>query len=156
MTSAELNALAARVERLDGPDREVDALIEAALGRCGDCDLPFKVKHAHKNEFIADEDGSVTFYADDDGKMIKLARRPAPTFSASLDAAMQLVPEGYSFHLNSGTHMGATRCYLCPAGPDSGGVADPRTVEAVAPLGQFALAICAAALKARARAQEGV
>jgi hypothetical protein len=64
----ELLALAERVEALDGPDRDVDAAVAKIIG------------HALLTWRI-------------DGKRDTTAR----AFTASLDAAMSLVPEGWGF-----------------------------------------------------------
>jgi len=67
-TADELNALAARVTPLDGPDREVDAAIQRACGV---------------------DDGSYWFIGPS-GEHTK--DDMAPAYTASLDAAMSLVP----------------------------------------------------------------
>ena len=72
----ELLALAERVEALTGPDREVDAAIAQAVG----------AEHGPR-ETVYYESRSV-HYIDE----------IAPAYTASLDAAMSLVPEGWRWH----------------------------------------------------------
>lgn len=81
--------LAEGAEKAGGPDREIDAAIEAVLqlnapGRLVNYIGPF--------DFDGDnDDGSVTVWV---GKK-KVARYRPPAFTASLDAAMSLIPEGW-------------------------------------------------------------
>ena len=75
MTKADLIALAERVERAEGPDRELDAEIAPLKGlRRVDEGQPLgRVWYDHRGHGV-----------------------PLPAFTASLDAAMTLVPEGWS------------------------------------------------------------
>lgn len=79
----DLNALAARVEALTGPCRETDAAIVLAIcpgaevGSYGDCEY-------------------VVFHAE----AIRISNKQTlPAYTASLDAAMTLVPEGCGVRL---------------------------------------------------------
>lgn len=81
---ATLEALLARVLEGTGPDRELDADIALAFGivaqRGGNCFYG----HKHYSVMVLDRD-----YYDHDGNAPEL-----PPFTASLDAALTLVPEG--------------------------------------------------------------
>jgi hypothetical protein len=91
--------LAARVEAAEGPDRELDAEIALAVGivreRAGEC-------------FFGHRDYSVMVlergYYDIEGSAPEL-----PHLTASLDAAMTLVPEGCRFNLNKRPYAEARR-----------------------------------------------
>ena len=78
-----LEALLARVLKGSGPDRELDAEIALAFGivaqRGGNCFYG----HKHYSVMVLDRD-----YYDHDGNAPEL-----PNFTASLDAALTLVPE---------------------------------------------------------------
>ena len=94
---ATLEALLARVLESTGPDRELDAEIALAFGivaqRGGNCFYG----HKHYSVMVLDRD-----YYDHDGNAPEL-----PNYTASLDAALTLVPEGWSWHA-------ALRTYLTP------------------------------------------
>jgi hypothetical protein len=108
---AELLRLAKRVEGLAGPDREVDCLIWCATGVSG---VPFAEAAAVVPDF---------------GKWL------APAYTASLDAAMTLVPERLWQRINV----------------DPNGRANVRLGNACAvTAATTALALVAAALRARA------
>ena len=96
-----LEALLARVLEGTGPDRELDADIALDLGvvaqRAGNCFYG----HKHYSVMVLDRD-----YYDHDGNAPEL-----PHFTASLDAAITLVPEGWAVELVqalSGTPWHAT------------------------------------------------
>ena len=80
MDKAQILALADRVEALTGPDRGVDAAIVLAICR-----------GATVGHYAADDDGDIVFHAAAIGIRDKST---CPHFTASLDAAMTLVPEG--------------------------------------------------------------
>jgi len=84
----DLVELAKRVEALDGPCRETDTLIAVAI-RFAFEDIPDVTLSA--DEYGADW----TVLATIGGK--KHTRFAAPRYTASLDAAMTLVPEGYKW-----------------------------------------------------------
>jgi hypothetical protein len=79
----ELIALAGRVEALTGPDRGVDTWIENHLGLA-------RFEPAHPFRSHCDGD----------------TRKEPKPYTASLDAAMSLVPEGYEFTVSM--HIGGT------------------------------------------------
>lgn len=120
-----LAALVARVEQAAGPDRELDVLISVAVGR-------------------GDEETHVITYIPEMGlKPQRVAWRPnglagdveCRRYTASLDAAVTLVPEGAGFVLSAygdGTAAFAT-------------ITVGTTTKAATP----ALALVAAALRAR-------
>lgn len=114
----ELEALADRVEMLAGPDREVDGLIAAALG------LP----HGPSSGWNNSENGDYW-----------TVEECAPSYTASIDDAMTLVPEGYDWSVSSEQGRGIAYCVQGPSAflPDC---------VAATP----ALALCAAALRAKA------
>lgn len=117
MNKQDLIALAERVEKAEGPDRGLDALIKEAVGDAWD-------------------------YAADWGSRENYAP-VAKAYSASLDAAMTLVPEGHVWTLYSDGCAG-----VAPRRDDDD-LADASTWAATP-----ALALCSAALRARAR-EEG-
>jgi hypothetical protein len=97
MTRAEeLLALAARVEALSGPDRDLDAEIAVAVS--GDAGA-WVVRPSPQSVF-AHLPG---WYRTSDDKS-----HQAPAYTASLDAAMTLVPEGWA----------VDRLSMWPASPD--------------------------------------
>jgi hypothetical protein len=122
-----LTELAARCEAATGPDRELDAEIAAKL--CG---------------------GSAVSPIDLSGRYWKPGARGfciAPAYTASIDAALTLVPEGWGWHM---------RCYpelnlsLCELYADEH--AEDEGVDYFRGRSKFATptpAICAAALRAR-------
>ena len=117
MSRDDLTALIERVEAATGPDREVDAEIACAMCRFR---LP---THTARPDPIAP--GRVR---DCVGGWV------APTYTASLDAALTLVPSGFDWLLDSGRIAIVGRR---PAGPFTARAATP------------ALALTAAALRAR-------
>lgn len=119
----ELRALADRVEALTEPDRQIDCKIENALGLA-----------------VFDRDPRI-IYGDAD-----YSRREPKPFTASLDAAMTLVPEGWDhMEVYSPDHQTLVwTAYFLP----NGNLANRWTGHGS---GQtYALAICAAALRALA------
>lgn len=111
-----------RIEAATGPDREVDAAIAAAL-RIG-------TEHAWAWNFPAWEgraDGRV--YLEQGGPSFA-----APAYTASIDAAMTLVPKDVRWTI---CNYRSPRTVACVNNFDQGSAITP------------ALAICAAALRAR-------
>lgn len=114
---ADLSELAARVEAATGPDRELDARITVALDGLG-------------------EWGELrrSGYAIQDFK--------APPYTASLDAAMTLVPEGWFINrLNEDIGERRFESTLYRRKPPLNGKEGSGA--------SFALALCAAALRSR-------
>jgi hypothetical protein len=81
----ELMALADRVEALTEPCRETDKEIVLAL-----------YPDASVNLYHVDDDEPTVYHAEP----LVRNKRALPTFTASLDAAMTLVPEGWCIRLN--------------------------------------------------------
>lgn len=89
---ADLAELLARVKAATGPDRELDALVWASTLPSDGIGLDgYGLPDGSHFEHEADEDGSVSQYVILDGKSHKRARRSAPDFTASIDAALALV-----------------------------------------------------------------
>jgi hypothetical protein len=138
---ATLLALAKRCEQAAGPDRELDAEIEACLtGR---------VTHPHAPGYTLEkQDAEWKLARLAESGFISSARRPARPYTASLDAAVTLVPEGYYWQVANGkrNHSEPQACadLFVAHGPNRGDMS--FTVDAATP----ALALCAAALRARA------
>lgn len=121
MTREELNRLADRVEALTGPDREVDWLVYEAIGE--PVVLLVRAATAGRDE--------ATW---------------APFYSQSLDAAMSLVPDGYSWTLGQNVHHGHWLCSINYVNREGEPTCLADSGHRKAP----ALALTAAALRARA------
>ena len=70
-----------------------------------------------------------------------------PNYTASIDAALTLVPDGFSVTIAFGDHIPGAHIWLCPSGGDSYGVSDPRSRDTYH--NSIAIALCITALKAR-------
>lgn len=79
--NARLLELADACEKASGPDRKLDERI---------ADILFTEKQWHCVKGLSDEDGGAWFWRNPDGSIGTALR-----FTASLDAAMTLVPEGW-------------------------------------------------------------
>lgn len=126
MNRAELLALADRCEAATGPDRALDFLILKRLRGLRDlgCGL-YEMEN---------------WYYSLDNSEPSEKHPPFPSPTASLDAALTLVPEGWDWCLSRGTGEPAVAS-MSPADRVSG-----PCVTCATP----ALALCAAALRARA------
>lgn len=96
--------LAARIERAEGPDRALDAEIYYdVLGFC---------RHANKVRSGAQSDTGfdcVDCGADSWGNLGKHGQKlhdARPAYTASMDAAMQLVPAGHNWAIDTGHKKG--------------------------------------------------
>lgn len=127
--TANLNKLADRVERAGGPDRELDALIVTSL-----------CPGATVSEYIRGEGDDIVFHAEALGIRNKDC---CPWYTASLDAAMTLVPEGHDWVLCDHRATYGTPFVIIKSGDDR---VEDWTGRAVTP----ALALVSACLKARA------
>jgi hypothetical protein len=144
MSADKLRALAERVQGLDGPDREVDARIWCALNgkKYAGYFEPFGVTDGR---FVAVE------YTEPPKRTRlvtggKTGTKHALRFTASLDAAMTLAPEGYAWVVYSD---GPTYRASASIGPHPIGgqiMPDEFSADGETP----ALALTAAALLARA------
>lgn len=130
-TAAELRALAEEVEGLSGPDREMDVRIEVALGaaRYGS-----SVAFPHVVEC-------------DDGTGWRLVRDARP-YTASIDAAASLMPEGWEVEVYDDRHFRQRWCVV--TNPPAGVHVPKPDVWTARPGATESLARCAAALRARA------
>ena len=129
------SGLVERIEAATGLDRELDAAIAAAL-RIG-------TEHDWARNYPKWEGRS-------DGRVHLEKHGPsfaAPTYTASIDAAMTLVPEGWSVDLSlPGPFDGMPYAKLMSLERNPYGLGESIKGKAPTP----ALAICAAALRARA------
>ena len=133
---ATLEALLARVLEGAGPDRELDADIEACLtGRVTHPRAPGWTFEAQDTELKLARLVNIRF--------ISRASRPAPPYTASLDAALTLVPDGWLYEIYSGNNEDWAEVKLTP----TVGFANP-VIDATTP----ARALIAACLKARMEA----
>jgi hypothetical protein len=139
--------LIARIEAATGPDREIDRTIFHDL--LGFCRHDKKTRSGAQSDTGFDCDDCS---ADSWGNLGKLGQRlhdSAPSYTVSVDAALTLVPENHTVDLTIGSHW-PNRARLLPLYQDgerwlhrgSG----PHFCSNAA---TTALALCAAALKAR-------
>ena len=150
-------ALAARCEAATGPDRELDLAIHRAVGRAEEMN---RIIDSGRRGLDGEEGRAWDIQR---GALIYEVRNtngvcwanggiPLPAYTASLDAAMTLVPEGWWLqHL--GHIIGGWCCRVETNGPPSCsiGVGFRREQRIPTP----ALALCAAALRARAAILSG-
>lgn len=135
---ATLLALAERVEKAEGPDRDLDAEIDLYLS------LPEITRRG--GVALVSDGGIHEWYglgppAPQRNPATGAWRAPRMEYTASIDAAVTLVPEGWGWQIRR-SHTGHRAvCYLW----SGSGVWSP-TVVATAP----ALALTAAALRAKA------
>jgi hypothetical protein len=133
--------LVERCEQATGPDRELDASIFKALG------APVPFQFFNKLVALTFDEAEQCYFAPIGDMRV---RYEPPTYTASLDAAMTLVPEGMMFCV---TNVGVDH----PTKPDlsrsSAIVGKPDDPKRGYNTGATpALALCAAALRARASA----
>lgn len=128
MTSDEVKVildLTERCEKATGPDRELDATIAKAVGE----------KHGRETGWCNNENGD--YYVIDEC---------AARYTASIDAAMMLVPEGCEFWCGSKDATGTSWAWVGQfGGPEEIGTAASP-----------ALALCAAALRAPCIGRKGM
>lgn len=141
MAMTDLNDLAARVEALTGPDREVDALICVAVNAGS---LPGAQKEMSEDPTVYSL-GYVRHRFEG-----RLSLRESRRYTASIDAAMTLVPEGYTFAVGAGdTVTEGPWAWCCEPDEFAVSVHSDEFCKAATP----ALALTAATL--RARSQQG-
>lgn len=133
--------LAERVEKASGPDRELDGWIWAHL-KAGEPYIIGNEPGRFPRQPIYGERADVMRNV---GGMDGADYIGAPKFTASLDAAMMLVPEGASWQLGDGFSFAWAIVTL----PNENPIIEPgeMTAKAATP----ALALVAAALRARAQ-----
>lgn len=130
MNKEQILELADRVEALDGPSREVDAEIWAALGNCN---------HERTERYACQDDTGFTCL---DCGVDTYGAKYAPKFTSSIDAGMTLVlSSAREWHTGKHFKGGGVAYILCGLT-----LRDPIYVVAATP----ALALCAAALRAKA------
>lgn len=89
-----LMELAERVEKATGPDRELDPRIWCALRKVEFPEPPYE---ALVPDYDEDPTGGVMVESiTRNGLLLQCRRDQSPRYTASLDAAMMLVPEGWS------------------------------------------------------------
>lgn len=137
--------LAARIERADGPDRALDAEIALAAGY----------------RTWPDGYGEGSEWEDPKGNRLPRVRgfgAQPPHFTGSLDAAMQLVPEGWNWLVRK--DVGERTAFANVSAQNANNVCDTWNAETAALVGDGfghnyargatpAQALCAAALRAR-------
>lgn len=137
--SADINKLAERCEAATGPDRVIDGLVHVAANP----DTPWIIGHEPGRFPRKAIYGTLSDFRDallgENGADFADAIN-APAYTASIDAAMTLVPEG----VNIGLHIDHNGCDCAWSSRAIGW--QPRVVPGNTP----ALALCAAALRARA------
>jgi hypothetical protein len=151
MTPKPKDVLADLIERLKqatGPDRELDRMI-AVHPKTPSCGVA-KGTELHR---VAEAEGCGSL--DDNGVFHPIF--VIPRYTESLDAAMTLVPEGWSWHLSGGDLSVGGKPYACIASNELSGGPEPwleeREVEE-ATAATPAIALCIAALTAISKGAE--
>lgn len=143
-TREELKALAETVQKLTGPDREVDWRIADALGEVPDHVIQGPMGTPY-GWFRREDQWSLTRTKESDVYAGVESWSPKPR-TADINAAMSLVPEGYSWTLGQNVHH---KHWLCSINyvNDEG---EPTCLADSASRATPALTLTAAALLARA------
>jgi len=126
--------LIARVERADAPDRELDRDIAEEIGWV----MAFDERPNDGGSLVLPREATLRFLASQERK----GRIIAPAYTASLDAALSLVPEGWGREF---WHEPGDKAIAHTWPPTRRAPRDTCSGFAATP----ALALCAAALKAR-------
>ncbi len=140
MTGAEMEALIQRVEAAQGPDRELDAAIWCGL----------------RGYISYGQSGGIWGYEMPGLGISSVDVAAIPAYTASLDAAVSLVPEGHWWNVgrtcadNSPMRHFGTRSGHCFTAGCAPWGRDQHTTAATP-----ALALCAAALRARLAMEGG-
>lgn len=144
--TTDLSSLIERIEKSEGPDRAADALIGAAIRW-----LP-QDGQAWLRDWRGDfgpmprMTGRIAAFHDNGDPAVHWE---APNFTASLDAAVTLVPEGWYWRAGHGV-LWPGWAHLNLKHPDHCDRGDEHSAHAETP----ALALCAAALRARIKEME--
>jgi hypothetical protein len=146
---SKLLELAERCEKAEGPDRELDCLIWCAVNG-----IAPKWTGVRGELLDADREGIIGWV--DPGKHSRnfstnrstTGPGSIPSYTASLDAAMMLVPKGWHDSIYGLGVMAADLCCVHLEPPEYDGPGE-RSEAATRPL-----ALCAAALKARATQEQ--
>lgn len=142
-----LETLALRCESAKGPDRELDRDIADAIGLGPDDSW----ERPRDEPATATSRGIVRL---DKGSWIKGGRiRDSARYTASLDAAMTLVPDGMEFTLHHWRNASKEAPYLATAKVQLGSIMDPETKADFCR--SPALALTAAALRAKSHLLKG-
>lgn len=134
---SDLAALAERVEKAEGPSRELDAEIQVRVFEKPGYRFPDRVLNRRPADW---HEAASRFRWDGGG-----GHCPWPAYTASLDAAMTLVPKGMVFSLS--TEEPGPWAWV---GPKRGEGSEKPAIMAATP----ALALVAAALRAKATGDE--
>ena len=155
----DLSDLIAKLETAEKGSRELDALVWVAiLPRDGEGFDGFDCPEGRHYEYDAEEDGKVNLYVVLGNKTsMRRAKRPAPHYTTSLDAALPLVPEGWKIVAMSNVGGNAFQLMADKLSENE----PPKDMSLAILLGDSAewvrgshrggaaLALCIAALKAR-------
>ena len=131
MATQDFEALARRCEQATGPDRELDVRIHCLVRGVEFPEPPYEGEYIDYDEIPYG--GVVKVVPTKNGLLLPSRKDSALRYTASLDAAMTLVPEGCNW------------CIDTREGPPAANVGG-MWVEGRTP----ALALCAASLRARA------
>lgn len=126
-----LESLAARIEALDGPDRDVDYEVAFAFGWEFRCATHWGYRSPHW--WLGGKTGAEL-------GLVSHVQGECPHFTKSIDAAMTLVPDDWSMSLHFGPWIAGNVQAINPV------TAEEFRIDAATP----ALAICAAAMRAKA------
>jgi len=142
----DMHDLITKLETLDGPDREVDALIAVAA------DWRPEWLRSHPRYGLRAYGKEVQYTSLPRWSRGSPTYEP-PTFTDSIDAALTLVPEGCGYKIVHGPgDVRSTATVLLPAKNGDGSITDPnswaRPIDALSKTP--AIALCIASLKALA------
>lgn len=141
MTPSEnLVGLAERVEALDGPSREVDAEIFRAIG------APVPFQFANKLVVLTFDEAEQCYFAPIGDMRV---RYEPPAYTASLDAVMTLVPEGWGWLVSQPTEKAIASGLLKQRTPVLSEVQYGCDLRFAVAAATPALALCVAALRSR-------
>ena len=137
-----------KLERADGPDREMDAEIAKAVGMCLH---PNKTRTGVQSDtgFDCDDCGADSWGNRSNDGFNRRLSDSCPAYTASIDAAMTLVPEGWELHSLMRQPYGKTAVWL-GRGEALGELSEWVGTEAKT----RPLAVAAAALRVRSQGGE--
>lgn len=121
-----------RLEKATGPDRELDIAIAFAVGEIRDRDGNYLFATGNESDMVVEAGPCDTY----------LHAQPLRYYTASIDAALTLVPEGYACSVDR-NEDGTGCATVSPDYSDMGFLSSSR--RAATP----AIALCVASLKAR-------
>jgi hypothetical protein len=126
---SDITALIERLEQASGPDRELDVAIFREIG------APVPFQFANKLFALTYDEAEQCYFAPAGDMRV---RYEPPAYTASIDAALTLVPEGMEWHV--GHEDGAPFAHVHRPGEYDSGLIDAATPV---------IAICIASLRAR-------